>query len=279
MRTLFLAFILFFKVTLFTNAQTSINSILILGDSNLKGHFGAFLQKEIHDSCKVDVLSIAIGGAGSKTFLPPMKNSCCGYRVRQSNTNIELEKAKKNTEIKIPILEKSEKATNCTVMGQYEGNLLSIMNVYKPLAVILVLGTNYLNAHDELLALIKSYDNNIPIVWIGPFDKKTSTGRYTLIKEALKNQTNCMLVPSDSIVDKLGLTPDHFYGTEAKKLAKVISAQFRPFLDISINQNNQWNSYRMLFYPPEYLSPKKARKVSNLKAEHKKRDNIKWMTQ
>lgn len=90
MRILF--FILLFNGSLFINAQTNINSVLILGDSYLKGHFGAFLQKEIHDSGQYDVLSIAIGGAGSETFLPPMKNSCCGYRVRQSCANIDLEK-------------------------------------------------------------------------------------------------------------------------------------------------------------------------------------------
>lgn len=279
MRTLFLAFILFFKVILFTSAQTSINTILILGDSYLKGHFGAFLQKEIHDSCKVDVLSIAIGGAGSKTFLPPMKNSCCGYRVRQSNANMDLEKTKKIIEVKIPILEKAERPTGSIVMNQFGGDLQTIMDVYKPLAIILVLGTNHINAHEELLTLIKSYDNNIPIVWIGPFDKKTSTGRYALIKEALKSQSNCMLVQSDSIVKKLGLTPTHFYGTEAKKLAKEVFAQFEPFLESSINQYNKWLSDRMLFHLPEFITPKKARKVTNLKAEHKKRDNIKWITQ
>ncbi len=83
MRFLFIFTLLFFKLALFTNAQTNINSVLVLGDSYLKGHFGAFLQKEIHESGKYDVLSIAIGGAGSKTLLTPMQNRCCGYRVRQ----------------------------------------------------------------------------------------------------------------------------------------------------------------------------------------------------
>jgi len=258
MRFLFLFIILFFKVTLFTNAQTSINSILILGDSYLKGHFGAFLQKEIHENGKYDVLSIAIGGAGSKTFLPPMQNSCCGYRVRQSCAGINLVKTKKITEVKIPLLERAEKPTKRVVMDLYGGDLLSVMNVYKPLAVILVLGTNKLNAHEELLTLIKSYDNNIPIVWIGPFNKKSSKGRYTLIKKALKNQSNCMLVHSDSLVKKLGLSPTHFYGTNAKKLAKSVFVQFNSFLDITISQNNKWISDRLHFYLPEFIKPKKA---------------------
>ena len=257
----FLFFILFFKVLLSTNAQTSINTVLILGDSYLKGHFGAFLQKEIHDSGKYDVLSIAIGGAGSKTFLPPMLNSCCGYRVRQTCSGINLVKTKKITEVKIPTLEKAERPTNKIVMNLYGGDLNAILEVYQPLAVILVLGANKINAHEELLAIIKSYDDNIPIIWIGPFNKKTSAGRYTAIKKALKKQSNCMLVQSDSIVNKLGITPAHFYGTDAKKLAKAVFEQFKSFLDNSMNQYNKWFLDRLLFYPPEFIEAKKATSV------------------
>jgi hypothetical protein len=258
MRFLFILIILLFKTTFFTNAQTNINSVLILGDSYLKGHFGAFLQKEIHDSGKYDVLSIAIGGAGSKTFLPPMKNSCCGYRIRQTCAGVDLVKTQKITEVKIPILERAERPTNKIIMNLYGGDLNAILEVYHPLAVILVLGANKINAHKELLAIIKSYDANIPIIWIGPFDEKTSAERYTLIKKALKNQSNCMLVQSDSIVKKLKITPEHFYGTEAKKLAKAIFTEFKLFLDTSVNQYNKWISDRLLFYPPEFIQPKKA---------------------
>lgn len=269
----FLIFILFFKVALLINAQTSINTVLILGDSYLKGHFGAFLQKEIHESSKYDVLSIAIGGAGSKTFLPPMQNRCCGYRVRQSCAGIDLVKTKKITEVKIPILERAEKPNKRIVMNLYDGDLLSIMNVYQPLAVILVMGTNKVNAHEELLTLIKSFDENIPIVWIGPFDKKNSAGRYTLIKKALKNQSNCMLVQSDSIVKKLGLTPTHFYGDDAKKLAKAVYGQFKSFLDTSINQYNKWILDRMLFFLPEFIEPQKVKAVTNFRDGNKERIN------
>ncbi len=273
MRTLF--FILLFNITLSLNAQTSINSILILGDSYLKGHFGFFLQKEIHDSGQYDVLSIAIGGAGSETFLPPMKNSCCGYRVRQSCANINLEKTKNIEEVEIPILEKAESPTNKVVMQLYGGDLSAIMNTYKPLAVILVLGANKINAHEELLKLIKSYDINIPIVWIGPFNSKISAGRYASIKRAISNQSNCLLVQSDSIVDKLKLVPEHFYGNDAKKLAKAIYKQFEAFLDSSICRNYENITDAMLFYLPDFIEPKKARNVTTLKANNKERINIK----
>ncbi len=263
------------NVAIFSNAQTNINSLLILGDSYLKGHFGTFLQKEIHDSGQYDVLSIAIGGAGSETFLPPMKNSCCGYRVRQSCANIDLEKTKNIEEVEIPILEKAESPTNKIVMQLYEGDLSAIMNTYRPLAIILVLGANKINAHEELLHLIKSYDDNIPIVWIGPFNKKISAGRYASIRKALKNQSNSMLVQSDSIVDKLKLVPEHFYGNDAKKLAKAIYKQFEIFLDMTICHDNERISDVMLYYLPDFIESKKPKEVTNLNANNNERINIK----
>lgn len=238
-----------------THSQRSIKSILVLGDSYLKGHFGAFLQKEIHECGKYDVLSIAIGGAGSKTFLPPMKNKCCGYRVRQTCAGDTLVKTKKITEVKIPILERAEKPTSGLVMSQYGGNLLSIMNIYKPDAVILVLGTNRINAHKELLDIIKSHDNYMPIIWVGPFNKNNSVSRYTLIKSALKNQSGCFLVKSDSIVNKLGLKPTHFYGTEAKKLAKAVYKQFEPFLNTSLISEYEKILNSLLFQQPDIIKP------------------------
>ncbi|NJO88126.1 MAG: hypothetical protein HC831_03535 [Chloroflexia bacterium] len=175
--------------------------------------------------------------------------------------------------MEIPILEKAEGPTKKVVMQLYGGDLLSIMNVYRPLAIILVLGENKINAHEELLRLIKSYDVNIPIVWIGPFNSKISTGRYASIKKALKNQQNCMLVQSDSIVDKLKLTPEHFYGNDAKKLAKAIYKQFEVFLDNAICHDNKNILDVMLFYLPDFIEAKKAKEVTPLGTSNKQRIN------
>jgi hypothetical protein len=153
--------------------------------------------------------------------------------VRQTCAGVALVKSKKTKETKVPILERAEKPAAGLVMKWYGGNLLSVMNTWKPNAVILVLGENYLNAHEELLKMIKSYNRNIPIIWVGPFDKSNSTIRYTLIERALKEKSDCLLVKSDSIVNKLGIVPAHFYGTTAKKLAEAIFAQFEPFLNSS----------------------------------------------
>jgi hypothetical protein len=239
MRVLIILFIASFIFSFSAYSQTYVKSILILGDSNLKGHFGEYLQKKIHETGKYDVLSIAIGGAGSKTFLPPMKNQCCGYRVRQSCAGVALVKSKKAKETKIPVLERAEKPTKGIVMKWYNGNLNSVMSDWKPDAVILVLGTNCLNAHDELLKIIRTYKQNIPIIWVGPFDKSNSAGRYDLIEKALKGKSDYLLVKSDSIVNKLGIVPTHFSGDIAKKLAEAIYKQFELFLNVSIS-SKEW---------------------------------------
>jgi hypothetical protein len=234
MRFLIFLFISSFFISSLAYNQTNVKSILILGDSNLKGSFGDYLQKKIHETGKYDVLSIAIGGAGSKTFLPPMKNLCCGYRVRQTCAGVALVKSKKTKETQIPILERAEQPTAGVVMKWFGGNLITVMNTWKPDEVILVLGTNYLNAHEELLKIIRSYNNSIPIIWVGPFDSSNSAGRYALIEKALKEKSDCFLVKSDSIVDKLGIVPTHFQGVEAKKIAEAVFKQIEPFLNTSL---------------------------------------------
>lgn len=250
-----ISFLALFLISFSVKSQTSIKSILLIGDSYLKGHLGAFLQKEMHEKGKYDILSIAIGGAGSKTFLPPMKNKCCGYRVRQSCAGVPLVKTKRITEVKIPILERAEKPTSGTVMNLYGGDLNFIMDIYKPDAIILILGTNNINAHEELLEIIKSYDKYNPVIWIGPFNKKTSAKRYTSIDNALKNHSDYLLVKSDTIVSNLGIKPSHFYGTEAKKLAKALFKQFEPFLLSSLASKNEkiWNNF--LFQLPDSIKP------------------------
>lgn len=253
MRVRFIILVLFFFISSSAQSQTSIKSILIIGDSYLKGHLGAFLQKEMHEKGKYDILSIAIGGAGSKTFLPPMKNKCCGYRVRQTCAGMTLNKTKKVTEVKIPILERAEKPTTGTVMNLFKGDLNLIMDMYKPDATILILGANNINAHEELLAIIKSYDNYNPIIWIGPFNTKNSASRYSSIENALNKYNDCLLVKSDTIVSNLKIKPSHFYGSEAKKLAKALFQQFESFLTSSITAKNKiiWNDF--IFQLPDCI--------------------------
>ena len=217
----------------YANSQTP-KPVLILGDSFLKGHFGEFLQKKMHEAGTYDILSIAIGGAGSKTFTTTMKNLCCGYRVRQSFAGKPLIETKSVWGSKVPVIEGAEAVTNGLVMKSQEGSLGNVLNFWKPQAVILVLGANFINAHEDLLKIIFAYNDSIPLIWIGPFEKNTSAGRYALINKAIKNKPNCFLVRSDEVVEKMGIPASHFFGTTAKKLAENIFEKFSPFLEAEI---------------------------------------------
>lgn len=228
-----LTFLIICMGSLYANSQTT-KQVLILGDSYLKGHFGEFLQKKMHEAGTYDILSIAIGGAGSKTFTTPMKNLCCGYRVRQSFASKPLIETKSVWGSKVPVLESAEAVTNGWVMKSQEGSLENVLNFWKPQAVILVLGANWINAHEDLLKIFFACNDSIPLIWIGPFEKNTSAGRYTLINKAIKNKPNCFLVRSDLIVEKMGIPAAHFFGTTAKKLAENIFEKFRPFLETEL---------------------------------------------
>jgi hypothetical protein len=230
MRLLFLsAYFCFLSISTWSQSETK--SVLILGDSYLKGHFGEYLHKKMHEQGKYNILSIAIGGAGSKTFLPPMQNKCCGYRVRQTKAGDSLLFNKKSKTAKVPVLESADKPTAGFVMKMYQGKLDLLIESYKPDVVILVLGENYLNAHDELLKIIDSYNNKIPLVWIGPFDKNNSAGRYNLIEEALKNRQNSLIVRSFEVLSRLNIKATHFYGIQTKKIVEGIYDQFSSFLE------------------------------------------------
>ncbi|NVO02304.1 MAG: hypothetical protein HXX09_06335 [Bacteroidetes bacterium] len=228
-----LTFLIFCMGSWYANSQSP-KPVLIFGDSYLKGHFGEFLQKKMHEVGTYDILSIAIGGAGSKTFTIPMKNLCCGYRIRQSFAGKPLIETKSVWGSKVPVIEGAEAVTNGLVMKSQEGSLENVLNFWKPQAVILVLGANFINAHEDLLKIIFAYKDSIPLIWIGPFEKNTSAGRYALINKVIKNKPNCFLVRSDDIVEKMGIPASHFFGTTAKNLAETIFEKFRPFLETEL---------------------------------------------
>jgi hypothetical protein len=223
---------LFVSVWSTTMAQNSVKSILIIGDSHLKGHFGEFLQKKLNASAKYDVLSIAIGGAGSKTFVGNLDNKCCGYRVRESCAGSTVEE-----KAKIPVLERAEKPTTKPILHNWGGTLPSLLNNWKPDAIIIVLGSNWINAHTELVAAIKKYKTSVPFIWVGPFSKAKSESRYVEITKAMKNEPSGLLIHADEILpaEKQHLT--HFAGKTAQKLAEGVVEKFQPFLDLNLKND------------------------------------------
>src|SRR5687768_5250910 len=93
----------FFAIQL-AYTYTEPRSILVLGDSHMKGYFGEFFHKKLHSSGRFFILNVAIGGAGTKTFThDQLRSTCCGYRVRYTCPESKLKEKEW-----IPVLESSE---------------------------------------------------------------------------------------------------------------------------------------------------------------------------
>lgn len=207
-------------------AQNGIKNVLVLGDSHLKGYFGEYFHKKLHETGKYDILSIAIGGAGTKNFVLPLQNTCCGYKVRLTCAGDPLpEKGM------MPALEKAELSTSGLILKRYGSKLSTVLQMWKPDVLIIALGSNYINAHQDLLSLIQQYDADMPIVWVGPFKRKNVSYRYTAIQKAIDGNGQCFLVRSDDIVGHDTLSSAHFVGKTAQKWAYTVIERFEPYLD------------------------------------------------
>jgi hypothetical protein len=223
----------FFLLLLFTGSvflpsayaqDTVVKNLLILGDSHLKGYFGEFLHKRLHEAGKYNILSIGIGGAGSKNFVLQLQNKCCGYKIRISMAGEVIEG-------QIRVTERSEKYTGYPIAKEYGSDLDSVLLKWKPDAVIIALGSNYVNAHQELMDILENYQLDIPYVWVGPFLRKNVAIRYTAIEKVLRDNPHGFLVRSDDVVGHDTLSSAHFVGKTAQKWADTVVKRMTPYLE------------------------------------------------
>lgn len=205
-------------------------SILVLGDSHMKGYFGEYFHKKLHSEGRYFILNIAIGGAGTKTFThDQLRSTCCGYRVRYTCPESKLKEKDW-----IPVLESSEDADDRTICKVYGSTLLMVLKKFKPDVVIIALGSNYYNAHSELLRILELYKVDIPFVWVGPYNRVNVDMRYSAIENVMQNRSNGLLVRSDDILGSDTLTQKHFVGKTAKYWANTVVERMIPFLDSTL---------------------------------------------
>lgn len=204
----------------------SIQNILILGDSHFVGHFGEYVHTNLHEMERYDILSVAISGAGTKHFTLTLKNFCCGYKIRQSCAGILPE----NEKSPIHIIEKSGTGTNGIVGKIWKGHTDELLNYWKPDIIVFSLGSNNVNAHQDLVDIVRTYKADIPIIWIGPFKRKGNSERYRLIEKTVDANTDIHLVRSDDILGHDTITMAHFYGKTAKNWANKVTERMKPIL-------------------------------------------------
>ncbi len=226
-------FIISFLGVFFSLPIYSVKNVLILGDSHFVGHFGEYVHKNLHETNKYDILSIAISGAGSKHFTLTLKNFCCGYKIRYSCAGLPIEENKKN---EVQIIEKSSTGTNTLIGKSWKGKLPSIIDSWKPDIVVFSLGSNNVNSHQALVDIIRTYQNEIPIVWIGPFKRKGNSERYKLIEKTISENANMHLVRSDDILGHDTITMAHYYGKTAQKWANKVTDRMKPIMSKVLNE-------------------------------------------
>jgi hypothetical protein len=223
-------FIAFFLAVQFTYGYTEPKSILVLGDSHMKGYFGEFFHKKLHSEGRFFILNIAIGGAGTKTFThEQLRSTCCGYRVRYTCPESKLKEKEW-----IPVLESSEDSEDRLICRIYGSTLSLLLQKFKPDLVVIALGSNFYNAHKELLRIIEGYKLNLPFVWVGPYNRVNADLRYDAIYNAMASRNNGILVRSDDILGADTLTQKHFVGKTAKFWAHTVVDRMMPFIDSTL---------------------------------------------
>jgi len=211
-------------------AFTEPKSILVLGDSHMKGYFGEFFHKKLHNEGRFFILNVAIGGAGTKTFThDQLRSTCCGYRVRYTCPESKLKEKEW-----IPVLESGEDSEDRLICRVYGSSLYLVLQKFKPDLVIIALGSNYYNAHYELIRILENYKSEIPIVWVGPYNRKNADLRYSAIERVMENKPNGLLVRSDDILGSDTLTQKHFVGKTARFWAHTVVDRMMPFIESSI---------------------------------------------
>lgn len=198
--------------------------MLILGDSHLNGEFGEYLHKKLHSTKKYDIYSIAIGGAGTRHFTMTMKNHCCGYKIRESCYGEEIP-----TNQKLRTLEREVTGTNEVIGKAYGGQLKNVLACLRPDIVVIALGNNYVNDHQNLVNMIKAPSPEIQIVWIGPLLRSNLAPRMMAINQVVQ-KNNLFFVRSDDIIGSDTLTSGHFYGKMAQNWAYKIAERMNAAL-------------------------------------------------
>jgi hypothetical protein len=207
-----------------TDSLNQTPRLLMLGDSHLMGPFGEHLQRAIHNSGIFDILSISLAGAGSKTFTYKMTNSCCGYAIRESLHDEVIPKNKK-----IRFLEYNSVQSDDVVSKNHDGRLSKILADFKPDLVLIALGNNFVNDHQGLIDIIRTYSIDTEIVWVGPMRRTKLGMRVKAIQKAV-DKNDIYFVRSDDVIGHDTITTTHFYGNEARVWANTIFSRIEPLL-------------------------------------------------
>lgn len=193
--------------------------MLVLGDSHMVGQFGERFHVKMHEWKKFEILSVSIGGSGSANFLHQLTNFCCGFMVRHAKPGDSLDKHGK-----FPWQAGSYVITNERILEQYKSRLDTILKQYKPHVIVIELGSNLVNAHQQLLRLIHTHAPNAAVYWIGSYARAMGDYRlHEIEKVCFPLYNRCMLVRCDDVVGSKTLLTYHFTGEDATRWADSVA--------------------------------------------------------
>jgi len=187
--------------------------LLILGDSHMVGHFGEHLHKGLHALRRFEVMSVGIGGAGSIHYTLPMKNFCCGYKIRHTKTGDSILPTQP-----VPRIEHSQIQTGEIVGKAWNGKLDSLLIDYSPDVVLIALGSNYANNHSKLIEIIQKRAPSAQIIWVGPFNRSNLGPRLTAIRKANPDGSRFTFLPTHDLAGHDTLASFHLTSYSAKKV-------------------------------------------------------------
>ena len=211
--------------------------VLILGDSHMKGTFGYQIHKAMHLRGKYDILSFGVGGAGTREYtMKAIRDWCCGYKLRRS-----WPRSASGKTFRHELVEYAGKRTRKVIGVEYDGSLKKVLQMFKPHAVVLILGGNATNRHQKLMDMLKADAPDAALVWVGPFKRKWYKSRYRTIKRVLKVNKRGFLVHSDDI-PTLGneeLVSTHFGKKKAWLWANTAAERMDPYLKAHFKSRNK----------------------------------------
>jgi hypothetical protein len=201
-----------------------IKRVLILGDSHLLGTFGEALHRNLHETGEYDVLSIAIGGAGTRNFISTLRNNCCGFAIRESfhDENISPDK-------RIRRVEADNTLTGELIGKKYHGKIENVLQAFDPHLTVIALGRNNINAHQQLVNILRLYNVQMVIIWVSPY-------RNMFIHRQLHDIENVVMknglfhIRSDDILGTDTTGSAHFYGKKGENWARKIFERIQPVI-------------------------------------------------
>jgi hypothetical protein len=132
---------------------------------------------------------------------------------------------------KIPVLEEGFGASNAIVGKFFKGKLSNVISHYDPEIVIIALGSNYTNAHEDLLNIILQDSVDRKIIWVGPMRRANIEMRLSAINQVVKKYPEIKFVRSEDIVGHDTITSAHYAGNSAKKWAEKVMDRMNIYLN------------------------------------------------